>query len=113
MKNQALTLRYYVKRGKSQWVAICIDLSLAAQANSREEAIKKLESMIHSYVEDTLGKHREYAEQLLSRKAPLSQKIFYHWSVFQQFLSKIFHYKNRNQIFLESYRSLPRAGVGV
>lgn len=96
-------LRCYVKKENTQWVAVCIDLSLAAQANSSKEAISKLESMIQTYIEEALGKHKEYAEQLLSRKAPLSQRFFYYWSVFQQFLSKIFHYSNRHWVFSEPY----------
>jgi predicted RNase H-like HicB family nuclease len=97
------TLRCYVKKENTQWVAVCIDLSLAAQANSSKEAISKLESMIQTYIEDALGKHKEYAEQLLSRKAPLSQRFFYHWSVVQKFLSKVFHYSNRHWVFSEPY----------
>ncbi len=41
-------------------------------------AKEKLESMICTYVKDALGRHKEYAHQLLSRKAPLSQRIFYY-----------------------------------
>lgn len=76
--NNELLLRCYVKRERLCWVAICIDLCLAAQAESQEEAQKKLESMISTYVADALGKHKEYASQLLSRKAPISQIAFYY-----------------------------------
>ncbi|MDP3009918.1 MAG: hypothetical protein Q8N30_12730, partial [Methylococcales bacterium] len=44
--NTETRLRCYAKKEQSYWVAVCIDLSLAAQADSMKEAIQKLESMI-------------------------------------------------------------------
>ncbi len=99
-------LRCYVKKENSQSVAVCVDLSLAAQADSPKEAISKLESMIQTYIEEAFGKNKEYAEQLLSRKAPFVQRFSYYWILFQYKLSKVFHYKNCNQIFLEPYPSV-------
>lgn len=71
-------LRCYAKKEGSDWVAVCIDLSLAAQAESPQLAKEKLESMITTYVNEALNEHKEYAVQLLSRKAPLSQRLFYY-----------------------------------
>lgn len=89
MNNKQLTLRCYAKKEGNHWVAVCIDLSLAAQADSSKEAIEKLESMMLSYVNDALNKHKEYADQLLSRKAPFSQILFYYRALFVYRLSKI------------------------
>lgn len=71
-------LRCYAKKEGSDWVAVCIDLSLAAQAESPQLAKEKLESMITTYVNEALNEHKEYAAQLLSRKAPLWQRLFYY-----------------------------------
>lgn len=76
---KSITLRCYAKKEGNQWVAVCIDLSLAAQADSLAAAKEKLESMITTYVSEARGIHQAYAEQLLSRKAPISQRIFYGW----------------------------------
>jgi len=89
MNNKQLTLRCYAKKEGNHWVAVCIDLSLAAQADSSKEAIEKLESMMLSYIDDAFNKHKEYADQLLSRKAPLSQRLFYYHALFVYYLSKI------------------------
>lgn len=79
MRAKELILRCFVKQDGDQWVAVCIDLCLAAQADSIDEAKSKLESMVHSYLEDAFGTDRQYAHQLLSRKAPFGQVMYYHW----------------------------------
>jgi hypothetical protein len=78
MNNDKRQLRCYVKKEGDQWVAVCIDLSLAAQADSKMCAKEKLESMIFTYMQDALGRHKKYAHQLLYRKAPFSQQILYY-----------------------------------
>jgi hypothetical protein len=90
LNNKQLTLKCYAKKEEAQWVAVCIDLSLAAQADSSKEAIEKLESMMLTYVNDALNQHKEYAGQLLSRKAPLAQRLFYYQALSFYFLRKIF-----------------------
>jgi hypothetical protein len=50
----------------------CLDLCLAAQGDSFEEAQAKLDSMICTYVEDaTVGEDRDFGADLLRRPAPL------------------------------------------
>jgi hypothetical protein len=89
MNNKQLTLRCYARKEDNHWVAVCIDLSLATQADSSKEAIEKLESMMLTYVHDALNKHKNYADQLLSRKAPLSQRLFYYRALFTYLLRKV------------------------
>ncbi|MEN9847680.1 MAG: hypothetical protein RL368_420 [Pseudomonadota bacterium] len=108
LNNKRLTLRCYAKREGTHWVAVCIDLSLAAQASSPKEAITKLESMIQTYVKEALTQHKAYAEQLLSRKAPLSQRLYYYWVLLRR-LGCLFdkksndHNYNDNSVFSEDY----------
>jgi hypothetical protein len=88
-------------------VAVCIDLSLAAQADSMKEAIQKLESMIDTYVNEALSIHKDYAHQLLTRKAPLSQMLTYYHALCFSYLSKLCHKSNgddnHDRVFCENY----------
>jgi hypothetical protein len=80
MKPRDLLLRCYANTDGDQWQAFCIDLCLAAQGDSFIEAKRKLESMIKEYLYDALfGEHKEYADQLLNRRAPFKQLITYHY----------------------------------
>jgi hypothetical protein len=62
---------------EGHWEAFCIDLCLAAQGATKEEAKQKLHAQVEDYVREALTIDREYAHQLLSRKAPWSQRIEY------------------------------------
>lgn len=83
VRADALFLRCYVTQRKGYFFACCIDLCLAVQADSKAEAISKMEEQIRSYVEEALTIDRAYAGQLLRRKAPLSQRLEYHWLKFK------------------------------
>ena len=66
-----LIVRCYAERVGDQWQALCLDLTLASQADSFEEARDKLHEMIVEYVTDAVaGEDRVHAESLLSRRAP-------------------------------------------
>lgn len=74
-----LILRCYANMHGDQWQAFCIDLCLAVQGDSFPEVKEKLECMMEEYVYDALaGEDREFADQLLNRKAPVSQIATYH-----------------------------------
>lgn len=77
MKAPDLVLRCYAKRDGDQWVAVCIDLCLAAQADSFAEARAALDAQVVSYVEEALTVDRASAYELLNRKAPVSQRLEY------------------------------------
>lgn len=77
MKAPDLVLRCYAKRDGDQWVAVCIDLCLAAQSDSFEAARRALDQQIISYVDEALTVDRASAFELLNRKAPLSQRAEY------------------------------------
>ncbi len=60
---------------------ICLDFNLAAQADTLDEAQKKLHQMIKSYIADVLsedGPDRAHAKHLLRRRAPLVFWIKYY-----------------------------------
>jgi hypothetical protein len=77
MKSPDLIIRCYAKHTGNYWVAVCIDLCLAAQADSFEEAKQKLQAQIVAYVEEALTVDRAFAAELLNRKAPIRQRIEY------------------------------------
>jgi hypothetical protein len=74
----SLYLRCFSKKDEDQWVSICIDLNLAAQADTQKESRRKLESMIRTYVREAYTCHSKYKEQLLNRKAPFSMILEYY-----------------------------------
>lgn len=79
MKPTQLLLRCYAEKVGNQWQAFCLDLSLAAQGDTFAEAKDKLDAMIAEYVYDALaGEDRDYAEQLLARRAPLRDWLKYY-----------------------------------
>lgn len=78
MFTRDLIIRCYAEKRDNLWVAVCIDLSLAAQADTFQEAAKKLHAQILDFVLEAVSEP-EYAGQLLSRKAPFSQVARFHF----------------------------------
>jgi len=77
-----LVLRCYGHRIKGgQWYGICVDLNIAAQAESSEKLKRKLNEMIFSYIETVLDTNDvESIPELLKRRAPL-----YNWAIYYLF----------------------------
>lgn len=74
-----LHLRCYAEQqGPDLWVAVCIDLCLAAQGETYQAARSRLDAQIDSYVEDAFTVDRAYFQQLIPRKAPLHQRVKYY-----------------------------------
>lgn len=65
-----LTFRGYVKQDGDVWVAICVDLNLAAQGKTAEEAITECFSMIEEYLDYVVDKYPDKLNEYLSRPAP-------------------------------------------
>lgn len=66
-----LVLRCLAFERRGYWVAMCIDLDLAVQADTAAQARKKLREQMVSYVEDALSVDADHAAYLLNRRAPL------------------------------------------
>lgn len=80
MKPKQLFLRCLADRRDGQWQAFCLEFDLAAQAETFEEATRKLEAQIAEYVFDALaGEDSAHADQLFSRSAPLHLWARYYW----------------------------------
>ncbi len=80
MKTTDLILRCYAKKEDDDlWVAVCLDLTLAAQAETFEEARKKLHEQISEYLFDALaGEDQDYAAAFLTRRAPAGEWVRYY-----------------------------------
>lgn len=67
---------YKDRRGK--WCGVCLELNLAAEADSAQELKSKLGSMIESYIGTVLETDEKGSiPSLLRRKAPLNDWIYY------------------------------------
>ncbi|EPF1298562.1 DUF1902 domain-containing protein [Klebsiella michiganensis] len=64
------TLRCMAYRQDGVFVAVCLDLSLAAQADTLMDAKASLESQIEDYIAEAV-REPQYAKDLLSRRAPI------------------------------------------
>jgi len=90
------TLRCMAYQQDGVFVATCLDLSLAAQANTMQEAMDKLERQVDSFIEE-VASEREFAKDLINRKAPLSMWVKY-WLIG---LRVLFKPKRQETIFSE------------
>lgn len=75
-----LILRCYAHRlSGERWYGVCLDLNLAAEADSFDELKRKLHEMISSYFACVLDTNdKDSIPDLLSRKAPLIDWIKYY-----------------------------------
>jgi hypothetical protein len=82
-----------------QWVVACLDFDLAAQDDTLEAAKRRLIDQVYSYVEEALTMDDgAYADQLLSRRAPLHD-----WLLFR--VGMIIRGLNPARGLLQSYQS--------
>ncbi|QIW16115.1 DUF1902 domain-containing protein [Pasteurellaceae bacterium RH1A] len=81
MKKYRKTIRCMAYQNGDLAIAVCLDLSLAAQANTQREAMDKLDAQIQDFIAEA-NAEPQYALQLLNRPAPLSLWIKYYWLKF-------------------------------
>jgi len=93
MRPNQLILRCYAERDGALWMAVCLDLSLAAQGDSFEDARRKLDAQIQEYVKDALGGQDEkHAAYLMSqRKAPFAEWARYYFMKWAVRLARAMH----------------------
>lgn len=67
---------------QGQWVAACIDFTLAAQGHTLTDAKARLHEQIGAYVNEATGIDAEHAEMLLARRAPMIDRLrFQFWKL--------------------------------
>ena len=77
MTPQNLIVRCLARRDGDVFVAVCVDLTLAAQGSTLHEAREKLHAQIASYIGEALTVDRKFAPALLARKGPLKDRLLY------------------------------------
>lgn len=78
MKSRDLILHCLGRKENDQWVVMSLEFSLAAQADTLDQAKRLLESQVFEYLKDALvGQDREHAAELLTRRAPLKYWAMY------------------------------------
>ena len=95
-----LVVRCWTGKRDQLWLACCIDFNLAAQADSRAEAKRKLNSQILEYIEEAVTVDSDHADSLLHRSAPWYEVVQWEFRyALQQFR------KHRNAARGEPYKS--------
>lgn len=76
-----LVLRCYGHRVKAgKWYGVCLDLNIAAEADSSNRLKDKLNDMISGYLETVLDtEDKESVGALLTRRAPLKDWLTYYY----------------------------------
>ena len=76
-----LVLRCYGHKIKQdKWFGVCLELNLAAEANSPDELKQKMGDMIASYIETVLDTNdKSSIPALLYRRAPMRNWVFYYF----------------------------------
>lgn len=78
MQPQDLIVRCMARREGDVYVAVCLDLTLAAQGATLSDARNRLHAQIADYVKQAFTVDSAHAVELLTRKAPLSHRLAYH-----------------------------------
>jgi hypothetical protein len=111
MNPNNLVLRCYAVRSGDTWEAFCLDLTLAAQGKSFDEVRRKLDDQICSYVIEAVTIHKDYSDQLLTRKAPWTEWAKYYLIYTDNKLKNLFRVYKEGvfQAFTECMPLLPQA----
>lgn len=80
LRPDELVLRCYGHQmGSKKWYGVCLELNLAAEAETSKELVDKLHEMILSYIDTVLDTEDQGSiGVLLSRKAPLKDWLTYY-----------------------------------
>jgi hypothetical protein len=85
MRPSNLTLHCMAWQEASVWVAVCIDLTLAVQGDSQADVKQKLHDQIAVYVHEAFTLDADQADALLTRRAPLRDRLRYaFWRAIRQ-----------------------------
>lgn len=78
---EKLILRCYGRKiDHKKWYAVCLELNLAVEAESLQEMKEKMGNVIMSYLDTVMEtQDKESIPDLLARRAPLSDWLFYYY----------------------------------
>jgi len=76
-----MLIRCYAEGSARGWEAVCLDLDIAVQGTSFEEVYRLLGEAIDQYVEYANDLPEAERTRMLSRKAPLTDRLRFLWHV--------------------------------
>lgn len=76
-----MLIRCYAEGTARCWEAICLDLDIAVQGQSFEEVYRLLGEAIEQYVAYVNDLPEAERERMMSRKAPLADRLRFLWHV--------------------------------
>lgn len=83
MKPRDFLVRCVAFKEGGQWVGVCLNFDLAAQADTLQEVQDALDDQVRTYIREALaGPDRAFAPDLLRRRAPLKYWIRYWMALF-------------------------------
>ena len=95
-----MEIRCMIANKKDLWVAMSLDFGLSVQANSKKEAISKLNEQIKEYIDEAINEDKAFQNKLLKRKGPISWFILYYYTLLKNIIihngSNILFSKNTN-----------------
>jgi len=97
-----LIVRCLAERKGGNWQIFSLEFGLAVQGESLQDAKRRMELMISSYVYDALvGEDREHAGDLLNRKATFGVYVKYYLAELQLRVQRIWGVSNDTVLFSE------------
>ena len=108
VKDDCVSLRCYVRSEDGLYIAACLDLCLAVQADTMQEAKQQLHEQVIDYLIDAVKE-----KNLVTRPAPLSEWLMYLWVLSVGRLSRIAGAigKKASMAFREEVQPSPLAGA--
>lgn len=97
-KPKPILVRSYGRKIDGQWVGVCLNFGLAAQADTFEELCRKLHEQIRDYISEAFGEDSAHRAYLLSRRAPLRDHLVYAWIHLKITLAHLRHNMGRERI---------------
>lgn len=83
----SVTLSCIVRGHTDHWEAFCLDLDLAVQGRSYDQARDQLLKAIRGYTEAALLEDEKTRDQLLNRRAPLRVRLYWALQLFWAMIS--------------------------
>jgi predicted RNase H-like HicB family nuclease len=69
---------FAIARGREgHWEAICFDFDIAVQGHTFNDVERLLAEAVETYIEDALKEDEATRKQLLTRRAPLSVRLYW------------------------------------
>jgi hypothetical protein len=93
-----ILVRSYGRKIDGQWVGVCLNFGLAAQADTFDELCHKLHEQIRDYISEAFGQDSAHRDYLLSRRAPLRDYLVYAWIDLKITLAHLWHSMSRERI---------------